>query len=325
MTVDVRVSTTVPSQALFLVTHSRAAPSTWRDGARRLLRAPGVCSGLEEAVHSVDLRPGVLALARVHVADAPDRMFTARAEHWMRVARTTWQESAAFCADVAWQARRDGRRLAEDVPHDGGDDMFSARTRLHLRGLALRYDFRRSSLEEVMRSHPGPWDVFSRALFTFALLGQSKPQGLRMMDDVLADAGDDVKVLHTLLHGLWLGEGLPRRHQHMRGILARPPFRGRTDAVALFREAAVLRETRRFGEALAAVDRAMEFLPPGDPGVHDDLVRERALTLLARDAYEMAGGAVPHRRTDEVPVTADPEGSDGAYQGSSHSKEPPGQ
>ncbi|BET48766.1 hypothetical protein RGQ21_37480 [Kitasatospora aureofaciens] len=294
MTVDVRVPPTVPAHALALVLQPRAACSAWREDARRLLRAPGVRIGLEEVVHGVDLRPGVLALAQVDVADVPDRVFVARAEHWMRVARATWQESAAFCADVAWQARRDGRRLAEEVPRDGADDVSSARTRLHLRGLALRYDFRRAALEDAMRSHHGPWDVFSRALFAFALLGQSKAPGLQMMDEVLADAGDDVKVLHTLLHGLWLGDGLPRRHQHMLEILARPPFRGRTDAVALFREAAVLRETRRFGEALAAVDRAMELLPSGDPGVHDDLVRERALTLLARDAYEMARGATPH-------------------------------
>ncbi|MFB6771762.1 tetratricopeptide repeat protein [Streptomyces sp. NPDC056337] len=92
-----------------------------------------------------------------------------------------------------------------------------------------------------------------------------------------------MKVLHTLLHGLWLGDGLPHRHEQMLGILSRPPFRGRTDALALFREATLLRETRRFAEALTTIDQALELLPPGDPAVHDDLVRERALTLMARD------------------------------------------
>ncbi|WP_055535146.1 hypothetical protein [Streptomyces graminilatus] len=287
MTAVVPASPTLPADVLGFVRHPPTARHARRERARQLLRAPGVRPLLEEAVHIPQLRAGVLAVAQVDVADVPDSVFTARAEHWMRVARTTWQESAAFCADVAWQARRDGRRLAEEIPGDGVGDAFTARTRIHLLGLALRYDFRRSALEEAMRAHCGPWDVFSRALFAFALLGQSKPQGLQMMDEVLADAGDDVKVLHTLLHGLWLGDGLPQRHQHMLGILARPPFRGRTDAVALFREAGLLREMRCFGEALATIDRALDLLPPGDLGVHDDLVRERALIIVARDAHDL--------------------------------------
>jgi len=73
----------------------------------------------------------------------------------------------------------------------------------------------------------------------------------------------------------------------MLDIFSRPPFRERTDPVALFREAGLLREMRCFGEALATIDRALELLPPGDPGVHDDLVRERALILVARDAYNL--------------------------------------
>ncbi|MEU9744692.1 hypothetical protein [Streptomyces niveus] len=290
MTVVVPTSPTLPGDVLAFVRHPPAARAARLARARRLLGEPGVRPLLEEAVHLRQLRPGVLTLAQVDVCDAPGTVFTARAEHWMRVAQTTWQESAAFLADVAWQARRDGRRLAEEIPRGAASasDALTARTRIHLLGLALRYDFRRAVLEEVLRAHRGPWDFFTRALLAFALLGQSKPQGLQVMDDVLADAGDDVKVLHTLLHGLWLGDGLPERHQHMLSILSRPPFRGRTDAVALFREAGVLREMRCFGEALATIDRALELLPPGDPGVHDDLVRERALIIVARDAYAMA-------------------------------------
>ncbi|MEU2769297.1 MULTISPECIES: hypothetical protein [Streptomyces] len=295
MTVSGPTSPVLPEGVLAFVRHPPAARLARFAQARQLLGEPGILPLLEEAVHVPQLRAGVLALAQVDVCDAPDTVFTARAEHWMRVARTTWQESAAFLADVAWQARRDGRRVSEEVPRGAAPsgDAVTARTRIHLLGLALRYDFRRVALEEALRAHRGPWDVFSHALFAFALLGQSKPQGLQAMEDVLADAGDDVKVLHTLLHGLWLGDGLPQRHQHMLGILSRPPFRGRTDAVALFREAGVLREMRCFGEALAAIDRALELLPPGDPGVHDDLVRERALVLLARDACDRAHGVSP--------------------------------
>ncbi|MFF2374945.1 hypothetical protein ACFVUW_11240 [Streptomyces xiamenensis] len=257
-------------------------------------------------MHTPELRQGILALARVEVGDAPDTTFLALSEHWMRVARTTWQESAAFLADVAWQARGDGRSLSEEIPSGtrrAGDE-FTVRTRVHLLGLALRYDYRRAALEEMLCAHRGPWDVFSRALYAFALLGQSKPHGLQAMEEVLSDAGDDVKVLHALLHGLWLGESLPRRHQHMLSILSRFPFRGRTDAVALLREAGLLREMRCFGGALSTIDRALEFLPPGDPGVHGDLLRERALIIVARDAdaYHLAtlrypGGPVPYLGT----------------------------
>ncbi|MEU6351579.1 hypothetical protein ABZ896_19925 [Streptomyces sp. NPDC047072] len=297
MTVVVPVSPTLPADVLAFVRHPPAARHARREGARQLLRAPGVRPLLEEAVHLPHLRPGVLALAQVDVGDTLDTVFTARAEHWMRVARATWQESAAFCADVAWQARRDGRRLAEEIPRDGAQDAFTARTRIHLLGLALRYDFRRAALEELLRTHRGPWDVFTRALYAFALLGQSKPQGLQVMDEVLAKAGDDVTVLHTLLHGLWLGDGMLQRHQHMLGILSRPPFRRRTDPVALFTEATALREMRCFGEALATIDRALELLPPGDPGVHDDLVRERALIIVAREASTWT----PAPPTDSAP------------------------
>lgn len=290
MTTVVPTSFVLPQDVLSFVRQLPASRSVRLVQARRLLSEPGVRPLLEEAVHIPQLRPGVLTLARVDVEDAPDAVFAARAEHWMRVAQASWQESAAFLGDVAWQARRDGRRLAEEIPSatSAGLDPLAARTRVHLLGLALRYDFRRVELEELLRAYHGRWDVFSHALYAFALLGQSKPQGLQALSEVLAEAGDDVKVLHTLLHGLWLGDGLPERHQHMLGILSRPPFTGRTDALALFREAGVLREMRCFGEALATIDRALELLPPGDPAVHDDLVRERALILLARDAY---GGA----------------------------------
>lgn len=276
----------LPADVLAFVRQPPAARPARLTQARQLLREPGIRPLLEEALHIPQLRPGVLALAQVDVGDAPDTVFTVRAEHWMRVARTGWQESAAFLADVAWQARRDGRRLSEQIPTstDRGSDEITARTRIHLLGLALRYDFRRIALEELLRAHRGPWDVFTRALYAFALLGQSKPQGLKVMDKVLAEAGDDVKVLHTLLHGLWLGDGLPQRHQHILDILSRPPFHRRTDPVALFREAGALREMRCFAEALATIDRALELLPPGDPGVHDDLVRERALIIVAREA-----------------------------------------
>ncbi|MEU5239718.1 hypothetical protein ACH4UR_25330 [Streptomyces lydicus] len=257
--------------------------------ARELLSEPRVRPALEESLHVPELRQGVLDLARVDVQDAPDNACATRAEHWMLTAQATWQESAAFLSGVAWQARRDGRRLVDEVSRETSQavDPIVARTRLHLLGLALRYDFRRVALEEVMLAHRGPWDVYSSALFAFALLGQSKTRGVELMHEVLTAADDDKKALHTLLHGLWLGDALPSRHQHMMSILARPPFRRRTDAVALFWEAGILREMRCFRKALDTIDRALDVLPPGDPGVHDDLVRERALIITARDMHDL--------------------------------------
>ncbi|XVV39288.1 hypothetical protein ACQPXT_40285 [Streptomyces sp. CA-100214] len=40
-------------------------------------------------------------------------------------------------------------------------------------------------------------------------------------------------------------------------------------------------QKRRFAESLAVIDQALELLPPGDPSVHDDLVWEHALPLMA--------------------------------------------
>ncbi|WP_180303627.1 hypothetical protein [Streptomyces sp. JV178] len=44
-----------------------------------------------------------------------------------------------------------------------------------------------------------------------------------------------------------------------------------------FREAGALRQLGRYDDGLAAIDRALDLLPPGDVSVHADLVRERSL------------------------------------------------
>ncbi|WP_416986983.1 tetratricopeptide repeat protein [Streptomyces sp. T028] len=135
-------------------------------------------------------------------------------------------------------------------------------------------------------------DCYSRALYAFALLGQSRPEGLALMQQVLDDAGDHVKTLHVLLHGLWLGHDLPGREELMLQILDRPPFASRTDPIALFREAAALRALGEYRAALEAIDRALDLLPHGDVSVHADLVRERSLIATARDVQRLVGRPV---------------------------------
>ncbi|MFM9452430.1 hypothetical protein [Streptomyces europaeiscabiei] len=139
-------------------------------------------------------------------------------------------------------------------------------------------------------SSPDELDPFSRALHAFRLLGQSDAAGLWLINPVLRDARDDVKVAHTLLHGVWLGDSLPNQPRLLLDLLASPAFGARPDALALFRKTQALRRLGRFEEALGAITDAFESLPTDvDPAVHSDLVRERVLVTVARDMA--AGGA----------------------------------
>ncbi|MFJ6529975.1 hypothetical protein ACIQMZ_32515 [Streptomyces longwoodensis] len=89
----------------------------------------------------------------------------------------------------------------------------------HLYLSALRFDFRCPTLqrlvEQLAQTARQPLDCYTRALYAFALLGQSRPEGLTAMDEVLAEAEEHPKTLHVLLHGLWLGQDL---HQGARSV-----------------------------------------------------------------------------------------------------------
>ncbi|MGW2548300.1 hypothetical protein ACWC5I_47455, partial [Kitasatospora sp. NPDC001574] len=77
----------------------------------------------------------------------------------------------------------------------------------------MRYDFRCRAIsdlaDDVTAGQRSRWDPYTRALVAFALLGRSEPAGLIAMRDCLEEAGDNAQVVHALLHGLWLGDGLP--------------------------------------------------------------------------------------------------------------------
>ncbi|AJT62526.3 hypothetical protein T261_0837 [Streptomyces lydicus] len=214
----------------------------------------------------------------------------------LRELNATWQESAQVCADVAWQARAAGRSALhllspEQIIHPSADPV-TARTMRHLYLASLRYDFRCPSIESLVHKLPeagrNDLDCYSRALCAFALLGQSRTEGLSLMERVLDEADDHPKTLHVVLHGLWLGHALPGREEHMLALLARPPFAQRTDPIALFREANALRGLGRYPSALASIDRALDLLPPGDLSVHADLVRERSLITASLDAQQIS-------------------------------------
>ncbi|MFB7270784.1 hypothetical protein [Streptomyces sp. NPDC056244] len=207
----------------------------------------------------------------------------------------TWRESAEVCADVAWQARADGHSALllldpEQIARPGADPV-TARTYRHVYLGTLRYDFRCRTIETLLHTLPAQvvdeLDCYSRALGVFALLGQSRTTGYAGMEQVLAEAGDHAKTLHVLLHGLWLGHGLPGREEHMLRLLARPAFASRSDPIALFREAAARRGLGQHRQALESIDRALDLLPPGDTAVHADLVRERSLITAAHDWQQL--------------------------------------
>ncbi|MGW6742846.1 hypothetical protein ACWGDX_19340 [Streptomyces sp. NPDC055025] len=208
----------------------------------------------------------------------------------------TWRESAEVCADVAWQARADGHSalllLDPELITRPARNPVTARTYRHVYLGTLRYDFRCRTIESLLHTLPTQvvdgFDCYSRALGVFALLGQSRTSGYVGMERVLAEAGDHAKTLHVLLHGLWLGHGLPGREEHMLRLLARPAFASRSDPIALFREAAARRGLGQHNRALEAIDRALDQLQPGDTAVHADLVRERSLITAAHDWQQLS-------------------------------------
>jgi tetratricopeptide (TPR) repeat protein len=242
-------------------------------------------------------RPGrALALlrARTHATEnTADPLWPARLAGALRELDADWQESAEVCADSAWAARAAGNSVL-NLLHPGqvtaaDPDPVTARTYRHLYLSGLRYDLRCATLQSLVEplletGHPS-LDCYSRALYAFSLLGQSRPAGLTVMDEVLDEAGDHAKTLHVLLHGLWLGLDLDQGAQRLLALSTRPPLDAGTDPIVAFRRAGALRRLGRYDASLAAIDRALDLLPPGDTAVHADLVRERSLTATARDLH----------------------------------------
>ncbi len=203
----------------------------------------------------------------------------------------SWRESADVCTDVAWQARARGRSALLVMPSTQLTlpqlPPMTARTYRHLYLGTLRFDFRCLSIDALVRAMPrqvsDTLDCYSRALHAFAQLGKSRTVGLPLMQQVLDEADDHPKTLHVLLHGLWLGHGLPQREQRMLDLLEHPALNTESDAIALYRKAGALRALGHHHQALTTIDQALEVLPPGDVSVHADLVRERSLiTALAQ-------------------------------------------
>ncbi|MFF1297282.1 MULTISPECIES: hypothetical protein [unclassified Streptomyces] len=210
----------------------------------------------------------------------------------------TWQESAEVCADVAWQARAAGSSALvlldpEHVTAPGPGPVIW-RTYRHLYLSALRYDFRCRSIESLLNQVPLSVlnaDPYSWALYAFARLGQSRSDGLAVMEQVLATASDHSKTLHVLLHGVWLSGLLPGRADALLALVDRLPEGGEDDPIAQFRKASALRSLGQYRQAGTAIERALELLPPGNLAVHSDLVREHTLITAAHDLTQLA-----HRR-----------------------------
>ncbi|MER5443203.1 hypothetical protein [Streptomyces sp. NPDC002790] len=210
-------------------------------------------------------------------------------------AEATWQESAQVCADVAWRARAAGNSalvlLTPEHVTDPSPGPLIWRTYRHLYLSTLRYDFRCRDIESLMNKVPVnvlDEDPYSEALYAFARLGQSRSDGLAVMHRVLVAAPDHPKTLHVLLHGVWLGTFLPGRAPMLLALVGLLPDGGLHDPIALFRMASARRSLGHYPEALTAIGHALELLPPGDPAVHADLVREHALITLAYDLTQHA-------------------------------------
>lgn len=206
----------------------------------------------------------------------------------------TWQESAEVCADVTWQARATGTSALPllgtgHLPH--ADSPVTARALRHIQLTALRYDFRCRRIETLLNTLPArardELDCYSRALWAFALLGQSRTGGYRLMEQVLDESGPHAKTVHVLLHGLWLGHGLPRREQAMLRLASLPALAG--DPIARFRAAAAHRGLGDYRRALEAIDDALDLLPPEQTDVRADFIRERCLITAADETRRLSG------------------------------------
>ncbi|MGW2397064.1 hypothetical protein ACWCYY_10970 [Kitasatospora sp. NPDC001664] len=254
---------------------------------RGLLDSPSGYSALTIAVTRGELRDAALAAVRTLVEHEIDtgRPWPAEAARWLSRANADWQTSATLANDLSWYAR--SRRNSALVHLTGtdhlaqpGTDRAHAQALRHIRLASLRFDFRCRSIQQLLDQVPererARWDPYTRALAAFALLGRSAPGALDAMNRSLTEAGDNPQVCHALLHGLWLGDGLPDQAEHILKLAAWPAFQD-TDPVMLFRSATAWRSLGRRAEALAAIDSALDALAPDQPDVHADFVRERTL------------------------------------------------
>ncbi|GAA4799328.1 hypothetical protein [Streptomyces ziwulingensis] len=275
-------------------------------------------------------RGWTMVRARVTEEAASGRDWTREAAGWLARGGADWQESARVTGDLAWRSRAQGHSAlvfltdTHVAAADPGEPY--GRALWHCFLTTLRYDFRCTAIEEFFAltgyagtaasggpAPAGPADAagpadgadgagqtdtagldpYSTAMRAFALLGRSRTTGLALLAEVVARAGHDEKVVHALLHGLWLGEDLPDQPRRMLDLLRAPAFADGPGAEALFRKASALRRLRRFDEALAAVQCAIDGLDPREVVVHADCVRERSLILAERDLRP----DTPHPRT----------------------------
>ncbi|WP_107433760.1 hypothetical protein [Streptomyces niveus] len=182
----------------------------------------------------------------------------------------TWQESAEVCTDIAWRARTAGKGALPllgtgHLPH--ADAPVVARALRHIQLTALRYDFRCRRIEALLDTLPArtrdELDCYTRALWAFALLGQSRTGGYPLMEQVLDEAGPHAKTVHVLLHGLWLGHGLPGREEAMLRLVDMPVLAG--DPIARFRAAAAHRRQGNYRPALKAIETPSTSSHPNRP------------------------------------------------------------
>lgn len=213
----------------------------------------------------------------------------------LRELEVTWQESAEVCADVAWRARAAKNSaldlLTPEHVTDSSADPVIWQTYRHLYLSTLRFDFRCHTMESLMHKVPVSVlneDPYSEALYAFSRLGQSRPDGLAVMDRVLVASSGHPKTVHVLLHGVWLGSLLPGRAPMLLALVGLLPEGGLNDPIALFRMASARRSLGQYPEALTAIGHALDLLPPGDPAVQADLVREHALITTAYDLSQRA-------------------------------------
>lgn len=199
----------------------------------------------------------------------------------------------SIVADLTWLARERGAPYP-DLPPAGdidGDTTLDRLVQVYAYCHRLRYDFRYAQLwrdsrrwRELWEGDP-PSDPLVAALAAFGALGSGASyleQGRALVGAAVDHPEADARTRHVALMALQVAPDFPGRYEFMLQISSEMIDKGEVDPNVHFRRAWAMRGLGRYEEALVAVDRAIDMLPPASNAVHQDYIRERELIISSR-------------------------------------------
>ena len=183
-------------------------------------------------------------------------------------------------SSLAWAARVKGLSPPVPTAQDGLDAAI-------FYGQLLRYDFRFRDLLDVMNDVRSefPADDLLHALWILAVSGEDGLPVHGKVEIALSASTANRQTRQVLMHALWFSDHASDA-ERLVGLVEECEARGENDSNCYFRLASANRKLRRFDAALAAVDRAIDLLAPGETVVHQDYVRERELIAASKSLHD---------------------------------------